>query len=89
MARRTAVMRENLRPSGEAEPATSRMQPAVRYSGEVHAADVDSDLHTTIGAHLPVDRAPTGVLETVDALTEPFSAFRISGRPAQKRRFLG
>ena len=32
-------MRENLRPSGEAEPATSRMQPAVRYSGEVHAAD--------------------------------------------------
>jgi hypothetical protein len=77
MARRTAVMRENLRPSGEAEPATSRMQPAVR------------NLHTTIGAHPPVDRAPTGVLETVDALTEPFSAFRISGRPAQKRRFLG
>ena len=48
-----------------------------RSSGEVHAADVDSDLHTAIGAHPPVDRASTGVLETVDALTELFHASRI------------
>ena len=63
----TSGMREGLRLSGEAEPATSRMPPAERSSGVVHAADVDSDLHTTIGAHPPVDRASTGVLETVDA----------------------
>ena len=72
----TSGMREGQRPSGEAEPATSRMPPAERSSGEEHAADVDSNLHTAIGAHPPVDRAPTGVLETVDALTEPFHASR-------------
>ena len=49
------------------------MPPAERPLGEVHAADVDSDLHTAIGA---VDRASTGVLETVDALTEPGHASR-------------
>jgi hypothetical protein len=70
----TSGMQEGLRPSGEAEPASFRMPPAERSSGEVHAADVDSDLHTAIGAHPPVDRAPTGVLETVDALIEPFHA---------------
>jgi len=52
------------------------MPPAERSSGEVHAADVDSDLQTAIGAHPPVDRASTGVLETVNALTEPFHASR-------------
>ena len=62
----TSGMHEGQRPSGEAEPATSRL-PA---SGEVHATDVDSKLHTAIGAHQLVDRAPTGVLETVNALTE-------------------
>ena len=72
----TSGMREGLRLSGEAEPATSRMPPAERSSGVVHAADVDSDLHTAIGAHPQVDRAPTGVLETVVALTEPFHASR-------------
>jgi len=69
-------MREGLRPSGEADPATSCMPLAERSSGEVHAADVDSDLQTAIGAHPPVDRASTGVLETLNALTEPFHASR-------------
>jgi hypothetical protein len=72
----TSGMLEGLRPSGEAEPVTSCMPPAERSSGEVHAADVDSDQHTAIGAHPQVDRAPTGVLETVVALTEPFHASR-------------
>jgi hypothetical protein len=76
----TSGMREGLRPSGEAEPATPRMPPAERSSGEVHAADVDSDLHMAIGAHLPVDRASTGVLKTVDrASTETGTEAQVPG----------
>ena len=63
--------------SGE-EPATSRMLPAERPSGEVLAADIASDPDAAIGVHPPVDRSSTGEHETVDALTEPYP-FRISG----------
>jgi hypothetical protein len=67
----TSSMRVGLRPSVEAEPATSSMLPVERPSGEVHATDIASGSLSAIGAHPPVDRAPTGVLETDDALTEP------------------
>ena len=60
----TSSMRVGLRPSVEAEPATSRMLPVERPSGEVHATDIASDPLSAIGAHPPVDRASTGVLET-------------------------
>ncbi len=63
----TSGMREGLRPSREADPATERSSENV---------DVDSDLHTAIGAHPPVDRSSTGVPEMVDALTEPSHASR-------------
>ncbi len=64
-------MREGLRPLVEAEPATSRMLPAERPSGEVHVA---SDPDAVIETHPPADRSSTGEHETVDALTEPGQA---------------
>ena len=69
-------LRVGLRPSVEAEPAISSLLPVERPSGEVHATDIASDSHSAIGAHPPVDRAPTGVLEIDDALTEPRRASR-------------
>jgi len=63
----TSGMREGLRPSREADPATEL---------SLEKVDVDSDLHAAIGAHPPVDRASTGVPEMVDALTEPSHASR-------------
>ena len=72
----TSSMRVGLRPSVEAEPAISSMLPFERPSGEVHATDITSGSHSAIGANPPVDRAPTGVLETDDALTEPRCASR-------------
>ena len=72
----TSSMRVGLRPSVEAEPATSSMLPVERPSGEVHATDIASGSHSAIGAHPPVDRAPTGILEIDDALTEPRRASR-------------
>ena len=72
----TSSMRVGLRPSVEAEPATSSMLPVERPSGEVHATDVASGSHSAIGTHPPVDRASTDVLETDDALTEPRHASR-------------
>ena len=42
----------------------------------LHATDIASGSHSAIGAHPPVDRASTGVLETDDALTEPRRALR-------------
>ncbi len=67
----TSSMRVGLRPSVEAEPATSSMLPVERPSGEVHATDIASGLHAAIGAHPPVDRASTN-----GALTEPRRASR-------------
>jgi hypothetical protein len=67
-------MRVGQRPSVEAEPATSRMPTVERpdpIDGEVYAAGVASDPHAAIGAHPLVDRASTGVLETLDAPAEP------------------
>ena len=78
LARRTMVVERSL---GE-EPATSRMPPAERLSGEVHVATVDSDLHAAIWAHPPVDRSSTGEHETVDALTEPVQASTETGTEA-------
>ena len=72
----TSSMRVGLRPSVEAEPATSSMLPVERPSGEVHATDIASGSHAVIGAHPPVDRASTDVLETDDVLTEPRHASR-------------
>jgi len=72
----TSSMRVGLRPSVEAEHATSRILPVERPSGEVHATDIASGSHSAIGAHPPVDRASTDVLETDDALTEPRRASR-------------
>ena len=73
----TSSMRVGQRPSSEAEPTTSSMLPVVeRPSGEVHATDIASGSHAAIGAHPPVDRASTDVLETDDALTEPRRASR-------------
>ena len=72
----TSSMRVGLRPSVEAEPATSSMLPVERPSGEVHATDIASGSHSAIGAHPPVDRASTDVLETDGALTEPRRASR-------------
>jgi len=72
----TSSMHVGLRPSVEAEPATSSMLPVERPSGEVHATDVASGSHSAIGTHPPVDRASTDVLETDDALTEPRHASR-------------
>ncbi len=66
----TSSMRVGLRPSVEAEPATSSMLPVERPSGEVHATDIACGSHAAIGAHPPVDRASTDVLETDGALTE-------------------
>ena len=66
----TSSMRVGLRSSVEAEPATSSMLPVKRPSGEVHATDIASGSHSAIGAHPPVDRASTDVLETDGALTE-------------------
>ena len=42
----------------------------------VHATDIASGSHAAIGAHPPVDRASTDVLETNGALTEPRRASR-------------
>ena len=67
----TSSMRVDLRLSVEAEPATSRILPVERPSGEIHATGILSDPHSAIGAHPPVDRASTGELETDDALTKP------------------
>ena len=67
----TSSMRVGQQPSVEAEPATSRMLPAERPSGEVHAADIASDLDSVIGAYPPVDRSSTEEHETDDVLTEP------------------
>ena len=67
----TTGMRVGQRPSVEAEPATSRMSSVERPSEEQDAADIVSDSHSAIGAHPPVDLAPTGVPATDDALTEP------------------
>ena len=72
----TSSMRVGLRPSVEAEHATSRILPVERPSGEVHATDIASGAHSAIGAHPPVDRASTDVLETDGALTEPRRASR-------------
>ena len=72
----TSSMRVGLRPSVEAEPATSSMLPVEQPSREVHATDIASGSHSAIGAHPPVDRASTDVLETDDALTEPRRASR-------------
>jgi len=69
-------MRVGLRPSVEAEPATSSMLPVERPSGEVHATDIASGSHAAIEAHPPVDRASTDVLETDGVLTEPIRALR-------------
>ena len=74
----TSSVRGGLRPSVEAEPATSSTLPVERPSGEVHATDVASGSLSAIGAHPPVDRASTEVLETDDALTEPRHASRFS-----------
>jgi len=52
----TSGMREGLRPSGEAEPATSRMPPAERSSGEVLAADVDSSHGSALLHKIPRPR---------------------------------
>ena len=60
----TSSMRVGLRPSVEAEPATSSMLPVERPSGEIHATDIASSSHAAIGAHPSVDRASTDVLET-------------------------
>jgi hypothetical protein len=67
-------MRVGQRPSVEAEPATSRMPTVERpdpIDGEAYAAGITSDPHAAIGAHPLVDRASTGVLETLDAPAEP------------------
>ncbi len=72
----TSSIRVGLQPSVEAEPATSSMLPVERPSGEVHATDIASGSHAAIGAHSPVDRASTDVLETDGALTEPRRASR-------------
>ena len=79
-----------LRPSVEAEPATSLILPVERPSGEVHATDIASGSHSAIGAHPPVDRASTDVLETDDALTEPRRVPNIGPRwrPVLKGLFL-
>ena len=61
--------------SGE-ETVTSSMLPVEQPSREVHATDIASGSHSAIGAHPPVDRASTDVLETDDALTEPRRASR-------------
>jgi len=45
----TSSMRVGQRPSVEADPATSRMLPVERPSGEVNAADIASDPNSAIG----------------------------------------
>jgi hypothetical protein len=79
----TSSMRVGLRPSVEADPATSSMLPVERPSGEVYATDIATGSHAAIGAQLSVDRASTDALETDGALTEPMTrievSFRISG----------
>jgi hypothetical protein len=72
--------------AGTSEPGGSSIgrparTPAIersseRPSGEVHASDIASGSHAAIGAHPPVDRASTDVLETDGALTEPRRASR-------------
>ena len=76
----TSSVRGGQRPSVEAEPATSSMLPVERPSGEVHATLSLS----AIGAHPPVDRASTEVLETDGAPTEPRRASRSRRRPILK-----
>ena len=73
--------------TGTSEPrgsskGRSAQTPAIERSSEketateVHAADIASGSLSAIGAHPPVDRASTEVLEMDDALTEPIRASR-------------
>jgi hypothetical protein len=57
-----------------AVPRTSTS--AACTSGEVHAADVDSDPDSVYMAHPAVDRSSTGEHETDDVLTAPRHALR-------------